>query len=732
MTLTLAATLVLALVAAAALFLTDRYRGRADRAEQALAERTQSAEELREALMSVDRQREQLKALNRASVIANERLGDPALMQLLVDELRQTVGAHQAVLSLTRPDGGHTINAVSLSQKYARWRDYAEPPTGDGIYALVSESKQPLRLTQHELESHPRWRAFGEHASGHPPMRGWLAVPMLAHDGVAIGLVQLSDRFEGDFTAEDETIAVRFAQMAAVALERSRLIDELRDAKEQLSVQLGFTRAVNDSIAEGLYTVDRDGALTSMNPTAERLLGWSFDEVKGSDFGVQLCPQGPEHASGWIPPGRRALNARAPIRVEEARFRRRDGTIFDAAFSSAPLSIDGRIVGAVVAFRDISEHKRAQLVLMERERFFALSAELFCIADTAGRFRQVNSAFTRVLGHPEATLLNTPWTDFVHPEDRLAVRRERALTIEQRHGSPGFCSRFRTASGSYRWLEWTSTLAPDGLIYAVARDVTERREAEAELERAFADLRLRNEELQSFAFVASHDLQEPLRKIQAFGDRLRTKYADMLGEQGRDYIERMESAASRMQVLISDLLNYSRISTRGQPFAPVDLTAIARGVLSDLEATIEATEAQIVVGPLPTLEADAMQMRQLLQNLLSNALKFRDPARASVIHVGAELAGGDPVSGEGRRVRLTVSDNGIGFEERYRERIFVPFQRLHGRSEFAGSGIGLAIVRKIVERHHGSVEAHGTVGEGARFVVELPLKQAREERGSAA
>jgi PAS domain S-box-containing protein len=528
----------------------------------------------------------------------------------------------------------------------------------------------------------------------------------------------LAERTQSADSLRDALIEVdsQRAEVASTARERARLIEELERAQARLSEQLAFTLAVTDSSADGLYTVDRDGLLTSMNRAAEQLLGWPLDEVKGTDFGKRLCAQGPEYSAGWIPPGRRALNARATVRVEEARFRRRDGSILDVSFSAAPLWIDEAMHGAVVTFRDITEHKRAQLMLMERDRFFGLSAELFCISDTSGRLRQVNSAFTRVLGFPEGELIGKSWFELVHPEDEEITRAERLQLVQHRQGTPEFRNRLRTAADAYRWLEWTSTLAPDGLIYAVARDVTERKQAQAELERAFADLRLRNEELQSFAFVASHDLQEPLRKIQAFGDRLRAKYADALGEQGQDYLERMEGAASRMQALINDLLDYSRVSTRGRPFAAVDLAAVARGVLSDLETAIDEANATVVVAPLPTLEADASQMRQLLQNLIGNALKFRAPGRDPVVHVDADVHTTEP------RVRLTVRDNGIGFDMKYRERIFVPFQRLHGRSQYEGSGVGLAIVRKIVERHRGAIDADGRPGEGATFRIELPLK----------
>jgi PAS domain S-box-containing protein len=308
----------------------------------------------------------------------------------------------------------------------------------------------------------------------------------------------------------------------------------------------------------------------------------------------------------------------------------------------------------------------------------------------------------------------------VHPEDRDAVRANEARALAGGEYAP-IDFRVVARDGRARVVHQEAQVlrdadgAPAGLLGTV-QDITARKAGEAALAKTLADLELRNEELQSFAFAASHDLQEPLRKIQAFGDRLAARCGDALGPEGRDYLARMESAAGRMRRLIDDLLSYSRVATRAQPFAPVPLGDVLLEVLSDLETQIERSGATVRAGALPTLAADRTQMQQMLQNLVGNALKFRMAERAPVVDVGAAPFGRDGA----RWWRLTVADNGIGFEERFRERIFAPFQRLHGRHEYEGTGIGLAIVRRIVERHGGHVEAHGRPGAGALFVVELP------------
>lgn len=228
-----------------------------------------------------------------------------------------------------------------------------------------------------------------------------------------------------------------------------------------------------------------------------------------------------------------------------------------------------------------------------------------------------------------------------------------------------------------------------------------------------AELHRSNRELEQFAYVASHDLQEPLRKVLAFGDRLKARCADQVGDQGREYIERMQTAAARMRTLIQDLLTYSRVGTRAVEFAPVPLGEVAAEVLSDLELRLEQTGATVDLGPLPAVEADRLQMRQLFQNLIGNALKFRRPDAPPRVTVRAET--------DGDRCRLTVTDNGIGFDNTYADRIFQVFQRLHGRDEYEGTGIGLAICRKIAERHGGTITADGRPGLGATFAVTLPL-----------
>jgi signal transduction histidine kinase len=266
------------------------------------------------------------------------------------------------------------------------------------------------------------------------------------------------------------------------------------------------------------------------------------------------------------------------------------------------------------------------------------------------------------------------------------------------------------------------------------REITERVQAETALQTYAKKLERSNRELQDFAYIASHDMQEPLRKVQAFSDRLQAKYGQTLDDRGRDYLERMQRAAGRMQTLITDLLTYSRVTTKARPFVPVDLARIVHEVLSDLEKRIEQVGGRVEVGDLLTIDADPPQMGQLLQNLIGNALKFHRQDLAPVVRIHAQLLNSQAPQPAGDTAsdgfcQITVQDNGIGFDEKYLDRIFQVFQRLHGRGTYEGTGTGLAICRKIVERHDGSITAESKPGEGATFIVTLPVRQPKGETG---
>ncbi len=271
---------------------------------------------------------------------------------------------------------------------------------------------------------------------------------------------------------------------------------------------------------------------------------------------------------------------------------------------------------------------------------------------------------------------------------------------------------------------------PDGGSIATYQDITESERSSETMLEYTKKLERSNRELVDFAYVASHDLQEPLRKIEAFGDRLVKKYASILPEDGQMFVNRMQSAAERMRRLINDLLSYSRITTAAKPFEIISLNEVVAGVISDLQIRIEENRGRVDVSDLPSIIGDPTQMRQLLQNIIGNALKFKKPDVDPVVTVTSRMVEEHQLSEPGLAVEITIKDNGIGFDNQFKDQIFTIFQRLHTRNEFEGTGIGLATCRKIVERHRGTIAADGSPDQGSTFTITLPKTQDTKENSS--
>jgi PAS domain S-box-containing protein len=357
--------------------------------------------------------------------------------------------------------------------------------------------------------------------------------------------------------------------------------------------------------------------------------------------------------------------------------------------------------------------------------------------DTDGVIQEINLRGAELFGTPRRWLLKRPFLQYVSKNDLSRYLDHRKALVESR--SLRSCELRLLSKGGQPFdalLESIPRQDADGNVVSIRTammDISERKRMEdelsksreelevrvqertAELETYTRELRESNKALQEFASIAAHDMQEPLRKVVTFGSLLRS-YADSLGNEGKDYLDRMVNATERMQALLTSLLDYSRITTRAEPFRSIDLAAIVHEVLSDLEVRIVKTGGEVHVSALPTVEADPIQMRQLIQNLIGNSLKFHKEGEKPHIEVrGRSLDNGI--------TEIVVADNGIGFDDKYLSRIFIPFQRLHGRSAYEGTGMGLAICKKIVDRHDGTITARSIPGRGSVFTVTLPSKQ---------
>jgi PAS domain S-box-containing protein len=387
--------------------------------------------------------------------------------------------------------------------------------------------------------------------------------------------------------------------------------------------------------------------------------------------------------------------------------------------------------------RDVTRQKQTEQALRESEErmrtLFERIDEGYCLCEMvlsadgtpqSYRYLEVNPLFEHMTGLTDAVgktiheLAPTIEPHWVETYTRVAFEGE-TVRFEQESPALG------------RWFDVFATPAgPHGRFAVVFRDTTERHRAEAEIAQREAELRAlnetlearvaerteqleqRNRDLRDFAHAASHDLQEPLRKISVFAGMITDNYADRLDEQGRYFLDRVRDAAQRLSTLVRDLLAYSRVASGTETASAVDLNAVVQTVLEDLELATHEAGAQVHVDSLPTLQADGAQMYQLLQNLIENAVKYRRPGQAPAIRVWAEQ--------DEAAVRLLVRDDGIGIAEQHRERIFAPFGRLHGRGEYPGTGIGLAVCRRIAERHGGSIAVESTEGGGSTFAVTLP------------
>jgi chemotaxis family two-component system sensor kinase Cph1 len=380
----------------------------------------------------------------------------------------------------------------------------------------------------------------------------------------------------------------------------------------------------------------------------------------------------------------------------------------------------------------IQEREKAEDLLAESRESYSTLVEnsltgIYITQD--GIIKIANNRAAEIYGYSKDELIGMDSLAVVHPEDRELVKGLRDRRLKGEAVPSEYEARGIRKDGETIWVQRRNALCEYGGKPAVlgnVLDVTALKRAQDESEARASELARSNRELDQFAAVASHDLSEPLRKIQAFGTILKEQYEHVLDDEGKDYLERMRKAAERMQNMINALLSYSRVTTKAQPFIEVNLVNSVREALSNLEIMIETTGGRVQVEDLPTVEADPSQMIQLFQNLIGNGLKFHRKEDPPVIRVWAQAANSFKDRFQGRygpRWKIHVEDNGIGFDENQLVRIFLPFERLHGRGVYEGAGMGLAICRKIAERHGGIISATSTPGKGSTFIVTLSAKQ---------
>lgn len=417
---------------------------------------------------------------------------------------------------------------------------------------------------------------------------------------------------------------------------------------------------------------------------------------------------------------------------------------------------------------DISSRKEAESVIEKSEsrlRFMAdTMPQLVWITDLTGYHEYYNKQWYEYTGTVEGETDGDLWNNLLHKDDQARAQKVWHKSLESGEPYEIKYRLYHAASDTYRWVigralpfrddnnqitKWYGTLTDiddsikeiekrkeleealkeekDRLESRVAertsqlqltneglrKEIKKRQSIEKKLREYGDELERSNKELEEFAYISSHDLQEPLRKIQAFGDLLVEEHGDSLGE-GSEYLQRILSSANRMSRLIDDLLTFSRVTTKPAQPKPVHLTQIVQDTLADLDERIKKEKGSVkITGTLPTVNADETHMRQLFQNLISNALKFHAPDTPPIVKIAAKV--------KDQKCTISIEDNGIGIDDKHKEKVFAVFQRLNTRQAFEGTGIGLAVCRKIVQRYNGTIEIESQLGKGTTFIITLPI-----------
>jgi PAS domain S-box-containing protein len=478
--------------------------------------------------------------------------------------------------------------------------------------------------------------------------------------------------------------------------ERKLMEEELRKTAEEL-------KAMFESMNDAVTVIDMATKIADANKAAIRLHGYrSKEEMLGLDATSLISEKDRDRV---VKETIDAVKNGIPYEKRLCMLVRADGTEFDAAVSfSQLLDASGKLVGFLSLSSDITGRKRWEEQLQESEQklriMFESTTDGIIVLDAKLTVVEVNDAAVRIFGHKS--------------KEEMVGKSGLEYMQSPPEGDEG--------KGPQVDISVSQLRDKDGKLYgfiSVARDVTARKRIEAKLKETMDDLKRSNRDLEQFAYVASHDLQEPLRMVSSYTQLLKRRYGGKLGADADEFIEFAVDGANRMQGMIQALLAFSRVGTRGNLFVPTEGETLVKKALLNLKAAIEDSSAVITHDPMPTLSVDGIQIIQLLQNLIGNAIKFRgtEPPK---IHVGLEDKGEDWL--------LYVRDSGIGLDMEFKERIFVIFQRLHTKGEYPGTGIGLAVCKRIVERHGGRIWVESEPGKGATFFFTIPKEREEEKK----
>ncbi|MDO9186268.1 MAG: PAS domain S-box protein [Bacteroidia bacterium] len=474
----------------------------------------------------------------------------------------------------------------------------------------------------------------------------------------------------------------------------------IRDVTEQKQA-IQYTRSLIEASLDPLVTISADGKITDLNEASVKVTGIPREDMIGTDF-LNYFTEPKKAREVYQQVFEKNFVADYPLTIRNI-----SGKLTDVLYNASLFKDNnGKVLGVFATARDVTQQKLLEKKLIEYKHFFNHTSDFACIANMQGYFEIINPNFEKVLGYSEKELLENKFVDFVHPDDIESTQKEidklktGAVTIN-------FVNRYRKKDGNYLWFDWNTT--PDtvtGRLYAMARDITDRKNAETHLKQISQELTRSNQELEQFAYIASHDLQEPLRTISSFMQLLDKKQGNKKDEETKEYFQFIMSATEKMKNLIRDLLDYSRVG-KSIVFSTVDCNLILKEVIAEMDASITESKAKITSAVLPKVNGNEIQLKQLFQNLISNGIKFKKKNSIPEIDITVEE--------KPTEYLFALKDKGIGIDEKYINKLFVLFQRLHSETEYSGTGIGLAICKKIVTMHGGKIWVESKLGEGSTF-----------------
>ena len=592
---------------------------------------------------------------------------------------------------------------------------------------VISDATQDKRFSENPF------------VTGDPNIRFYAGMPITGPRNHKVGTLCVIDRKPRQFSEADKQLLKDLASWVEIELNSKKMImaiQELIKSEERIQQLSGYQKAILDNAGFAIITSDIIGNIISFNPAAEHMLGYSAEEMINKSPATFHDPQEVQQRAveftlelnEKIDPGFDVFVAKALRNlpnVHEWTYIRKDGSRFPVLLSVTALKDKhGDVFGFLGLASDISKLKQIEAQIRESEEKFKsiilYSAIGIALVSLDGKWLKVNDAVCKILGYSEEELLKIDFQRITHHEDLKIDLKHVGQLLHGKIDHYHMEKRYIHKEGYLVWVLLSVSMVRDSNanpLYFIAQiqNITERKNAQALLELQRFELARSNKELEQFAYVASHDLQEPLRMVASFCQLLEKKYNDQIDTKGKEYIHFAVDGAKRMQALVDALLSYAKVGKKDVEINPVDLNQIIRTIKHDLDAKIKENSATISAEHLPVIMANDIQMHQLFQNLITNALKFKSD-RPPVIEIKAQKIK--------KGWEFSVSDNGIGIEEQFFLKMFVIFQRLHERGKYPGTGIGLALCKKIVENFGGKISVASTVGVGTTFHFTLNVAEA--------